>query len=79
MARRRFLVELYQLPAEIIIFGSHRWLQRVDPRFFYASQSRLLITRPEPPSVMNLLEFLSSLLIAGCCITFPKIMICLIR
>ena len=26
MARRRFLVELYQLPAEIIIFGSHRWL-----------------------------------------------------
>ncbi|MDG2198349.1 MAG: P-loop NTPase [SAR324 cluster bacterium] len=47
MARRRFLVELYQLPAEIILLDLSAGYNPLTLDFFNASQTGLLITRPE--------------------------------
>ncbi|MGA0361012.1 MAG: P-loop NTPase, partial [bacterium] len=58
MARRRLLVELHQLPAEIILLDLSAGCNALTLDFFNASQTGLLITRPESPSVLNLLEFL---------------------
>ena len=58
MDRRRLLVELNQLPAEIILLDLSAGCNALTLDFFNASQTRLLITRPESPSVLNLLEFL---------------------
>ena len=58
MDRRRLLVELNQLPAEIILLDLSAGCNALTLDFFNASQTGLLITRPESPSVLNLLEFL---------------------
>jgi flagellar biosynthesis protein FlhG len=58
MARRRLLVELHQLPAEIILLDLSAGCNALTLDFFNASQTGLLITRRESPSVMNLMEFL---------------------
>jgi len=58
MARRRLLVELHQLPAEIMLLDLSAGCNALTLDFFNASHTGLLITRPESPSVLNLLEFL---------------------
>jgi flagellar biosynthesis protein FlhG len=58
MDRRRLLVELHQLPAEIILLDLSAGCNALTLDFFNASHTGLLITRPESPSVLNLLEFL---------------------